>query len=476
MHDAVVSPIANPLSKSLTTSSQTFIPANGGAPIVLPPKCKSELEPAPTPVSCTTSIEVPASSSTADPTLDPLQMPAEAMYGYARRVALAADAPLGWSYCITLTLFGGIGFKVRSDASECPPARLYTDVLGPVHFGKSRTFDRIRKLVKSSRPDFIKETNLNSDRALDATFGMNDEKDSGPLPPNPELWAPNYCVYSDEMLTLLRKINIQGSTLAASLCSLYYRSQGSNSDRKGDHDYYVKLSFVGCQKCSDPDDFKLAWQSNTAEGLCDRMLLVPGPSKPWQFDENWVAKIPQFEHTPEEIDNYACFDNPLEVTTHVKLHVFDRITEWQQAGENRERVAEMAKRVAIIAAAASNDGEILPANIDAALEFAKWQEKVRLVYNPSDATNEDAVIAGAILDAFTQETRKLKAAGAAKPYWIEYRSLSVRRNWSRKWGSAVTRAWKHLLNDGLLEQRMEEDHNGVLRPVAPIQLRLTCWA
>jgi pimeloyl-ACP methyl ester carboxylesterase len=390
-------------------------------------------------------------------------------------IARAAQAPLGWAYCMVLTLIGGIGPKVRSDASECPPARLYMDALGPVHYGKSRTFGRVRKLVKSPRPNYIKETNLNSDRALDATFGQDekDKKENGPLPTtDPDIWAPSYVVYSDEMSTLLRKINIQGSTLASSLCSLYYRSQGSNSDRKGDHDFYVKLSFIGCQKCTGPDDFKLMWQSNTAEGLCDRMLLVPGPSKAWQFDENWVAKIPEFPRTQSEIDAYAWHDGPVEVTTHVKLHVFDPIDEWQRAGEGRERVAELAKRVSIISAAANNDGEILPANIAAALEFAKWQEKVRRVYSPSEAQSEDAAITGAILDAFTAETRKLMAAGAEEPYWIEYRKVSVKQNWSRRWGAAVTRAWKHLVTDGLLDQQMVKGEHGIMSPASPIRLKL----
>src|ERR1700745_1794053 len=40
------------------------------------------------------------------------------------------------------------------------------------------------------------------------------------------------------------------------------------------------------------------------------------------------------------------WERPLGETVHVKLHVLDRITDWQRAGEDRERVAEMAKRCA----------------------------------------------------------------------------------------------------------------------------------
>ena len=107
-----------------------------------------------------------------------------------------------------------------------------------------------------------------------------------------------------------------------------------------------------------------------------------------------------------------------------------------------------------------------------ALQLAKWQERVRRVYSPSEAQSEDAVIALAILGALTQETRKMMIAREPMPCWIVYRKVSCNKNWSRKWGAAVTRAWKHLVNDGMLGQEMEKDENGVRREVKPYRLKL----
>ena len=130
--------------------------------------------------------------------------------------------------------------------------------------GKSRTILRARALIRSNH-DYLMVANLNSDRALDRLFPGGD--------PRLNLNAPSWVVVQDELRILLEKMCIQGSTLASSLCTLYYEERTANADKSGNHVVAVKLSMLGALKVKDPDEFGELWQASTVHGLSDRYVL-----------------------------------------------------------------------------------------------------------------------------------------------------------------------------------------------------------
>jgi hypothetical protein len=375
----------------------------------------------------------------APPAPDDFSMPTCCMYGFAGEQAQRLQAPLGWAYPTILTLYAGMGVNATFAGSEPLPPRLFTAVMGDKGDGKSRTITRARALIHSDH-EYLRVANINSDRALDKLFPGDDH--GGNLP------VPSWVVIQDELRILLEKMCIQGSTLASSLCSLFYEERTANADRSGTHSVAVRLSMLGALKVKDPDEFREIWRASTVHGLYDRYVLCPGP-RDWQWDPHW--RLPA--------DNEGDVGNPgpkpLSTTVVVEPLAFRCLDDWARAGAGRGRLAEIGKRVASISAAVSNDREITPACAQAALAFATWQERVRAVYCPTEAQNPEAVVTGMIMDSFTHLHDRCPGE------WVRFRSLMIERNWCRKWGSSlVTRVKNSLVGSGFLEEEMGKDARG----------------
>lgn len=108
----------------------------------------------------------------------------------------------------------------------------------------------------------------------------------------------------------------------------------------------------------------------------------------------------------------------------------------------------------------NRDSYITPECVTAALNFAKWQERVRTVYSPSEARNDDAIVTDLMLTAFTEADKEHPNK------WIKFWDIARTRNWSRKYGSSVvSRVKQALINDGFLVIETEEDENGNSKPI-----------
>lgn len=253
---------------------------------------------------------------------------------------------------------------------------------------------------------------------------------------------------------LLEKMCIRGSTLASSLCTLFYEERTANADKSGNHTIAVRLSMLGALKVKDPDEFRELWRASTVHGLYDRYILCPGPQN-WQWDPRWTLLAK--EYAPGEPVPLR----PLSTTVRVEPTAFSGLDDWARTGPSRGRLSEIAKPVAIIAAGVNNDDEITPACAHAALQFAQWQESVRSVYCPTEAQTPEEVVTGLIMDAF-------KAAHDRNPVeWVRFRSVMLEKNWCRKFGSSlVTRVKNSLVSSGYLEEELGKDEHG-----NPIRIR-----
>jgi hypothetical protein len=234
----------------------------------------------------------------------------------------------------------------------------------------------------------------------------------------------------------MSKIGIQGSSLAPTLCTLWYQDRAGSADKTGLHEVYARLNILGALACKDRDEFSQLFGAETLAGLYSRIILAPGPSN-WRWDQMWK---PSGETRKPGV---------VEITR----DVFTAKDAWrdERPDVKRGRIGEMALRVAVISASANWDRTITPECLAAALRFAEWQEKVKMVYQASEALNLDATITGAILDALDEEGGEL----------VKFRDLSRKKNWSRKYGATnVTRVKDALTRDGLIYAEQVPDKNG----------------
>jgi hypothetical protein len=327
--------------------------------------------------------------------------------------------------------------------------------MGDAEDGKSRAINRARMSVHCDH-EYIQNGNINSDRALDKMFPGDALMGSSAAK-----FAPSWVVAQDELRILMDKMCIQGSSLASALCTLFYEEKTANADKSGHHGIAVKLSMLGALKIKDPEEFKELWRSATVNGLYSRYIFCPGP-KHWEWDDLW--KLPPFKKYdwPDQAP-----PNPLSTTVIVDPAAFAGLGQWAKEGERRGRLAELAKRVAIISAAVNNDTEITPACADAALHFAIWQAQVRAIYSPTEAQNPDAIVTNLIMDAFKEHHDRCPSQ------WLRFRSLMIEKNWARRYGSGlVNRVKKSLVDDGFLEEEMEEDERGNLKRMRHPRYRL----
>ncbi|MCU1247066.1 MAG: hypothetical protein JWQ49_95 [Edaphobacter sp.] len=421
------------------------VPDLGGPPA--PPKAKVLEMPAAAPVTSPSPVvTVPITTQT-----HPLLMPDDASYGWLGDHARAISAPLGWTYCSLLALFAGLGINTNEENELVYPT-VYVALLGGVGKGKSLTMKRAHRSLRYHH-NWVEKKTPASDRGLIKMF-MPATKPAKDAPQEP---AINCTLMLDELKNMMNKVNIQGSSLSTTLCTLWSEDSAGVSDVKGASTVNVRLSLLGNLKSKDPEDFRKSFCSESLGGLYDRFIFCPGPTD-WEPDYNW--------------DQITEFRAPTQVTVKrpgLPSLAYQMLSAWRKAsaeGSERGRIGEIAIRVALISAAANHDSEITEPCMAAALRFAEWQERVRSIYTPSSARNDDAAITGLILAAF--EAYEKDNPGE----WVRFWDIARPSTWYAEYGSAAcTRAKQAMINDGFLIEETEEDERGVRRKHNP-KLRL----
>lgn len=369
-----------------------------------------------------------------------LDLPEDATYGWAKQHADTLHAPRGWAYVSTLTAFASQGInESTTDAWSVRPT-LYSILLGRVGEGKSVMIDRALGSLTLA-PNSLKSIIPASDKGLQKIF---------PAPEAPEadlMNTPTVLLHSDEAIITFKKIAIGGSTLAPTFCTLYYKDEAGSADKTGEYKISVRLNMLGAVPCDSVEDFTAVFGAELLAGLYSRMIICPGPEEDWRWDRRWrpnsVQRIPTKVIFPD-FAHAAC-------------------DAWEAAGKalglRRGRLADIARRVALISASANGDKTITPECITAALKFAEWQEKVKDIYRPSTALNKEAECANAILDTI-KNAMALHANGtpmmsSGKPIvhadgWFNWRLLDRAKGLSRKYGGLVTRSRSALTVANLL--------------------------
>lgn len=314
--------------------------------------------------------------------------PRQVMYGRAGELAQSLDCPMGYAYLSVLAAASG-RFRIGTNGTR---GTLNAALLGTIGDGKSVTQDRAASLFGLEWE--VRKTPA-SDKGLQRLFPASraekgeDGKDKiTAVLPRPAL------LLVDELRELMAKASIENSTLASMLCTLFYRDRAGSIAKDGPAaDACVRLSILGAMKVAHPSEFPQVFGFATAQGLYDRFLFaVRDVGDGWYYREYTTRVV---NVVPSEPVIAAECDLALR--------------DWKAGKPERQRLGELAKRIALILAALNGD-DTVTASSEAfltAIAYAEYQEAIRSVYQPAQGANEHQECVEAVMQAFKQ------AGGAA---------------------------------------------------------------
>lgn len=339
-------------------------------------------------------------------------LPLEAMHGKAAAYAKMLQTPIGFAY---LAILAVLSLFVKSTATI--RAALFVSLMGPVRTGKSLTSTRARVLFGLAfggvRAEWCVDHTPASDRGLYRLF------------PGPE--PKKRLLELDEQRDMMAKGSIENSSMFSALCKLWSQNHAGAADKQGLNDCCVELSILGDLKIDNPSEFPGVFTHQTAHGLYDRQLFGVRAGEKWRW-------------TNVEFDPMNDIVSPEVSEPRLTQPIIDLKNAWQDAGKDRDRLAELALRVALITSAVNRDPEITVDAMTAALKLMEWQEKIRRVYSPAKGANEFEECVIEIEDTFRA------APGRA----LNWREISQRKNWHRRFPRAIRGMKKMLMDEGKL--------------------------
>jgi hypothetical protein len=316
---------------------------------------------------------------------------------------------------------------------------MYVALIGPIHSGKSQALDRAYNAFEWSNGETVQRMSPRSDRGLAKIL----EPTSTNSKAGPGAWAvpESRLLLQDELRTTINKMNIQNSTLGSTLCELWSQDTAGSADKKGKDKIFSRLSIVGGLLANNPEEFAETFGRETNAGLYDRFVYGLAP--------RWKYTVPEI--MPE---NRCPF--PVQVPT----YCYEMAHEWRDTAEHgRERLAEIALRVAVITAGMNHEGTVTRECLRAALNFMSWQESIRDYYRPSQAEpDKESRVTEAIKNALESYVD-----GEGNYKWVSWRKLYKNRNWHKYGAATVNRVKKAMADNGtLIEERVidEGDESG----------------
>lgn len=344
------------------------------------------------------------------------------MYGKVREIAVQTHCPLGYAYPAALA---ATSVSVKPHCNIRPT--LFVGANGTVHSGKSLAAERVFLLTGLSHPEtgsvekLIDAGTPASDRGLFNLFP------DFPHELLPDRDAPARLLYEDEGRGLMSKANITGSVLIPVVNKLFNANNAGVADKNGHQKLRVRLSLLLNFTVDNPSEFATIFSNATAHGFWDRFLFgVRGTEKwrygPWDFkaDRDVFVVEPSTPDVPGEIFNAA--------------------HDWAAAGEDRDRLAEIALRVAYITSAVNCEATVSSASLDASLRLMEWQEKIRAEFQPAKGANEAEECVKTVLAAFTKENG----------YSYNFREMGRKHHWYEKFPRTLLMTKKNLVSEKLI--------------------------
>jgi hypothetical protein len=249
---------------------------------------------------------------------------------------------------------------------------LYAGLIGDIGTGKTQAIKRAIWLLDLKLP-ILFEQKVGSGEGLGQRIG--DVGNSA------RLWFP------DELAHTMSKCQIQNATFAETLTTAWSQNQ---NDMTIAHQKFIpfscRLSILGGLVAG---RFGEAFGSNTTGGLWDRFIFSEYPTG-FFYTYRPPTGAPvrqQIENDGEErsvLDGISLFE--------IAPDVWDERDHWVLKERINKRVCENALRVAAICAAWDGRATLRAADLGPALEFARYQEKMRGLHKPNPGKNDSGVI------------------------------------------------------------------------------------
>jgi len=397
---------------------------------------------------------------------DPLEFPETAIYGKLGEMAVATKMPLGLGYPAVIGVYSTVPAIDEMDDTRI---NSYVILLAPPGGGKNQAIKRALTLVGLPKEHYKKSAPV-SDRGLMELIGHHIEKKRNgekTVMPGPR----KLLLVTNEAANVLKKANIKNSSLGATLCEVWDENEYAPADRSGEHGCNCRLSWIGGLpiKRDHPDEFGEYFGRETGRGLLSRTILgfsdVKFNYRPWKAPLLWGS------------DENGCMDemafqNPKEA--HIAPEACALLENLTDLDEEEEgRLKYIAKKIALLTAAANGDDIVGVGCMNAAIEFAKWQGRLREVFTIGVAAENslEAQFTEALLGALRQRGGEEK--------FIAWRRLAHDRKWEERFGPRVVNTTvKALIESGTLEVHtyIEKDDNG--RSVVkenPNRVKLRKW-
>lgn len=376
---------------------------------------------------------VEAAPEPADPVApvvhDLLMMPEECMYGWLGEKTKELDVPFGYGYPAMLSM---AATRILVHPAHVRPT-LYVCLIGPVHWGKTQAMERAKSASEWSNPEVIQERMPYSDRGLAKLFKSTAKQAIA----GPKAWATaeTRLLLCDELRGLMGKINVPNSVLSPVLCSLWNSDKAGGADKKSDDEIFARLNILGGLAAQNPEQFTAQFGQETSAGLYDRFVYGLAPKLKYAV--------------PEIVPEPRC---PVPVS--VPTYCYELMDAWRdEVEEGRERLGEIALRIAVITSGINHEGTVSPECMRTALNFMEWQEAIRLRFKPSIAEQDkESRCTEAIINAF-----KNCKDTEGKPVWKHWRVMYKNRNWHGYGAPTVNRIKKALCESGILVEEQERD-------------------
>lgn len=246
---------------------------------------------------------------------------------------------------------------------------LYAALVGPVHSGKTQAIQFAQSLFCVGSPVVM-------DMLSGSAEGLT--KEVGDASGDPRLFSP------DELGHLLEKSKIENSSYSFILNRAYYDTGFKVRMRHGQiANFNCELSIVGGLV---EERFQDLFGATTTGGLYDRFIfgLCPGNSVYDYFPFDGVRATSSLDLlVPVAIDSGVWKMKSQWLTDNPALNM---------------RIVEHAIRAAAICASFDGRHTLRPSNLGPALEFIKYQTKIRKLLQPNPGKNFEAIVAHKMLD------------------------------------------------------------------------------
>jgi hypothetical protein len=418
-----------------------------------------------------TPVNVPDAQPEANEDAENLEMPESAMYGYLAELAKLMKMPFGLAYPALLGCY-----SVIPDEDELQRTRInfYVALLAVVGGGKNVAIKRAREILDLNR-EYWMLTEPGGDKQLLGLIGDTVVKLKG-RPPERIPGPRKMLIISNEMNTVVKKMGISNSSLASTLTDLWdeNRKVSPGSGTIPTHNVNCRLSWIGgvpIDKDS-PEEFAETFGRETGNGLMSRLVFgysgVKFNYKRWEPPLNTVKAAQcvvteldmervkaeckdKYKGTTED-EGVAELAALREVDPTLPEHLEKQIDEWEPENGDARTKYHLHKLI-MLTSHANKDREVTQECVNAAMEFMRWQVRIKEVFKIGIAPQHslEAQFAEACLSAL--ERKRIDSNEKA----ISWTRLGHDLKWSKKFSPRnVAQGIQNLVTAGELQFHTDE--------------------